>query len=200
MRYPLPPLLKALEFQRSHCWQTKSLTPFVYVEKRALNCPIDQIMSNVAQNIVNFNLPDISVSIFPGHLTLPKLITNVRLVVVVGVDACVAFLVVCKGRSQLRRRSIRATAAPPISHTPDNNIGARAARFCSEIGTTIGVLTAAAGQQATWTLLDNLDLRGNLHLSNLHFCNLHLGNQSDPCRTYSKAAAAWQTLLAGQER
>ena len=53
-------------------------------------------MSKLAQNIVNFNLLDISVSIFPGHLTLPKLITNVRLVVVVGVDACVAFLVVCK--------------------------------------------------------------------------------------------------------
>ena len=121
-----PPFSNTLELQRSHCWQTKSLTPFLYVKKKALNCPIDQIMSNVAQNIVNFNLPDISVSIFPGHLTLPKLITNVRLVVVVGVDACVAFLVVCKGRSQLRRRSIRATAAPPISHTPDNNIGARA--------------------------------------------------------------------------
>ena len=89
-------LSNTLELQRSHCWQTKSSPPFLYVKKRALNYPIDQIMSNVAQNIVNFNLLDISVSIFPGHLTLPKLITNVRLVVVVGVDACVAFLVVCK--------------------------------------------------------------------------------------------------------
>ena len=91
-----PPFSNTLELQRSHCWQTKSLTPFLYVKKKALNCPIDQIMSNVAQNIVNFNLPDISVSIFPGHLILQKLITDVRLVVVVGVDACVAFLVVCK--------------------------------------------------------------------------------------------------------
>ena len=95
-RYPPPLLSNTLELQRSHCWQTKSSPPFLYVKKRALNYPIDQIMSNVAQNIVNFNLRDISVSIFPGHLTLRKLITNVRLVVVVGVDACVAFLVVCK--------------------------------------------------------------------------------------------------------
>ena len=56
----------------------------------------------------------------------------------------------CVRPAGLRRRSIRATAAPPISHTPDNNIGA--GERWREIGSRHRVVSAT---NSTWAV-DNI--------------------------------------------